>query len=104
MRKETRDRMQSIKRHAGLLGILLKRFAFQITKLALDFLQRGDERTHDNLSLYCSGMLRETSKNAGGDSGLCCPIRAETQGNMRMSMINAMDLGRHRVTSLAAFV
>jgi hypothetical protein len=49
-------------------------------------------------------MLRETSKNAGGDSGLRCPIRAETQGNMRMSMINAMDLGRHRVTSLAAFV
>jgi hypothetical protein len=29
-----------------LLGILLECFAFQITELALDFLQRGDERTH----------------------------------------------------------
>jgi hypothetical protein len=49
-------------------------------------------------------VLRKTSKNAGGDSGLRCPIRAATQGNMRMSMINAMGLGRHRVTSLKTFV
>ena len=40
MRKETRDRMQPIQRHAALLGILLERFAFQITELALDLLQR----------------------------------------------------------------
>ena len=43
MREETRDGMQAIQRHARLLGVLLERFAFQITELALDFLQRSDE-------------------------------------------------------------
>jgi hypothetical protein len=46
MREETGDGMQSIQRHAGLLGILLERFAFQIAELALNFLQRGDKRAH----------------------------------------------------------
>jgi hypothetical protein len=71
--------MQSIQRHAGLLGILLESFAFQVTKLALDFLQRGDERAHDKLSLYRFGVLLETSENAGGDSGLRCLVRAATK-------------------------
>src|SRR5262245_63896551 len=78
MREETRDRMQSVKRHAGLLGILFESFAFQITKLALDFLQCGDKRAHDNLSVYRVGVLRETSENACGDRAELADARGRT--------------------------
>jgi hypothetical protein len=54
--------------------------------------------------VYRFKVWRETSRNAGEDSGLRCPMCAAKQENVRTSMIKAMDPGPRRVKSLAAFV